>query len=370
MTYQKLLEEINFPNGGKSPSAIVMAPMEAKGANLDGSVSQADLDYFSIRTKVAGLIITGAMNVNMIGRGFKGQIGIFDDKFIPGLKELAQTIKKDGSKAIAQLYHAGREADITQNGGVAAAPTEMEFPFLNHRPRELSASEIEETIKDFGRAAKRAIDAGFDGVEIHGANHYLLQQFFSSYSNHRTDKWGGSLANRMNFPLAVAKEVCRVVDEYAPEGFIVGYRISPDEIHEETIGYTVDDSMQLVDALLKQNKLDYIHISLFTHYDAKPDGHDDSYAALANKVIKGRAKLIIVSGVSTADDALDALNEADLVAIGRAALVEPAFTQKIKDGKTDTILTKVENLEELNWPDDLIEWYRAENSPLPPIEGI
>ena len=91
-------------------------------------------------------------------------------------------------------------------------------------------------IKSFGEATKRAIDSGFDGVEIHGANHYLLQQFFSKYSNRRTDQWGGSLENRMRFSLEVLKEVKSVVKSHAKDDFIVGFRFCPEEIHGENIG--------------------------------------------------------------------------------------------------------------------------------------
>ena len=98
-------------------------------------------------------------------------------------------------------------------------------------------------------------------VEIHGANHYLIQQFFSTLSNHRTDDWGGSLEKRMAFPLAVVKEVKRVVAEEGPKDFIIGYRISPEEIHGDAIGYTYNESTQLIAQVVKQ-ELDYIHVVL------------------------------------------------------------------------------------------------------------
>lgn len=138
------------------------------------------------------------------------------------------------------------------------------------------------------------------------------------------------------------------------------------------MGYTVVESIQLIDELLKQSSLDYSHISSFTGYDAKPAGYDETYIDMARKVIDNRAKLISVNGSFTADGAMEALKEANLLAIGRAALIEPEFTHKIKSGKADTIRTKVENLEKLNWPKGRYKGYHEDNSPLLalPIEGI
>ena len=125
-------------------------------------------------------------------------------------------------------------------------------------PEELSPKKIKEFIKDYGEATRRAIEAGFDGVEIHGANHYLIQQFFSAYSNRRKDQWGGSLTKRMNFALEVVDEINNVVENYAEEPFLVGYRISPEEVHGENIGYTVDEAAKLVKEIIKSG-IDYIH---------------------------------------------------------------------------------------------------------------
>jgi len=368
--YSKLTEKVDFPNGGEVSGKLAMAPMVAQGSNLDGTVGDDGLKYFDKRSDVAALIITGAMYVNQVGKGFKKHMGLDDDNKIAGLKELTKTMKKDGNKAITQIYHGGREAEISANGGEAVVPSEMEFPFLSHQPREMTADEIEETIKDFGKATKRAIEAGFDGVEIHGANHYLLQQFFSAYSNHRTDKWGGSLENRMNFPLAVAEEVFKVVDEYAPEGFIVGYRISHEEVHGENVGYTVEESLQLIDKLL-EFPLDYVHISLFTGYDSKPAGSNETYNELFYEKVDGRAKVITVSTVFNADDALKALDHSDMVAIGRGALVEPEFFKKVKEENTKAIRSKVDdNLDELAIPSSCIDWFLEEGSALPPLPGL
>lgn len=364
----KLLDSITLPNGTTLPHRTAMAPMVVMGANDDGTISDSDLAYFDKRSDVAGLIITGAAYVNKMAYGFDGQISISKDEDIPGLKKLAETAKKDGNKIVVQLHHAGREALHSKLGKVVA-PSAVEFPFLDYVPEALSNEEIEETIKDFGRATKRAIEAGFDGVEVHGANHYLLQQFFSAYSNRRTDKWGSSLANRMRFPLEVVKEVKRVVKESEKEDFIVGYRISPEEIHEDNTGYTIDESLQLIEKVVSE-RVDYVHLSLFTGYRTGPNNSTKSYGDLVKEVVNDRCPIIIVSNIFTVEDALDALNYGDIVAIGRAALIEPAFTKKIREGNEKEIITSVKNLESLAMPEKVVKWFKMEDSPLPPLPGL
>ncbi|MFH5824567.1 hypothetical protein [Georgenia sp. AZ-5] len=235
----------------------------------------------------------------------------------------------------------------------------------------MSGAEISELIADFGRATRRALAAGFDGVEIHGANHYLLQQFLSVYSNHRTDAWGGDLDGRMAFILAVTEEVLRVRAEAGADQFVVGIRLCADEIHGETVGYTAEESSVLVDRLTGTG-VDYVHFSLFTGYNARPAGSGKSYGQIAREAVAGRCPVVIVSDVFTAEDAESALAHGDLVAVGRAALVEPQFARKATEGRTDEIETSVEGrLVDLDLPAGLVEWYRGSGrSVLPPVPGL
>src|SRR5690625_5020473 len=368
-TYDALLQPITLPNGAVLPSRTAMAPMVVMGANDDGTVSELDVAYFDKRSGVAGLIITGAVYVNEDGYGFDGQISASKDEDIEGLKKLVQAAKKDGNKVVAQLHHAGREA-LYEKLGKVVAPSAIEFPFLDYVPEEMTNEEIENTIKDFGNAAKRVIAAGFDGVEVHGANHYLLQQFFSAYSNRRTDQWGGSLEKRMAFPLTVLKEVQRAVHNSGKKDFIVGYRITPEEIHGDNIGYRIDESLQLIEKIV-QEKIDYVHVSLFTGYSGAPHGSKQSYGEIVKQQVDGRCPVIMVSNITTADHAIDALKHGDIAALGRAALVEPQFTKKIREDRANEIRTAIDhNLSELKIPEKAIEWFKMEGSPLPPLPGL
>lgn len=369
--YDVLKKPVSFPNGGTIPNSIAMAPMVVCASNSDGSISQLDIDYFERRSRVAGLIITGAASINKAGWAEESQIGAFDDNFIDGLSKVAAAAQKDGNKAILQLQHAGRGAQhALELSGETVAPSAIDFPFLSHVPKELTEEEILQTIKDFGSAARRAIKAGFSGVEIHGANHYLLQQFFSVYSNRRTDKWGGSLENRSRFPLAVVEEIKRVVKEENAHGFIVGYRITPEEIHGDNVGYRIDDALHLIDRIADAG-VDYIHISLFTRYDAKPQNSEKSYGVLVKEKVNGRLPVVNVASVFTVDDAVEALQHADIVAIAREALIEPEFAGKIEDNRIDEIRHALNNnIDELVIPKKTIALFLMEGTPLQPLPGI
>jgi NADH:flavin oxidoreductases, Old Yellow Enzyme family len=372
MTEKTLLNTVTFGSGITIPNRIAMAPMLVFGANPEtGQVTKEDLAYFETRNEVAGLVIVGASFVTDAGHGERGQIGISDDADIIGLTKVAKTIKARGNRAIIQLHHAGREANAgAAKLGYAQVPSDQDFPWLNHFVKAMSEEEIDATIEAFGEATHRAIVAGFDGVEVHGANHYLLQQFFSEYSNHRNDKWGGNLEKRMAFPLAVLAEVKRVAAT-AGRPFAVGYRISPEEVHGDTVGYTIEESKVLMDRVIGAG-VDYLHISLFSGFSIVPKGHEDSFGQIAMKVSGGRCPIVIVSDVFTEHDAIDALRHGDIVAIGRAALIEPKFAAKIIAGHPDEIETSIAGrLDRLAWPKGLIAAYTGPfGKVLPPMPGI
>ncbi len=171
-------------------------------------------------------------------------------------------MKSRGAKAILQIGHAGREAAIPAQQGIPVlVPTKMDFPWINYPIEEMTNDDVNQLITDWGKATQRAIDAGFDGVEIHNCNHDLVQQFFSAFSNHRTDQWGGSFEKRCALPLAILKETHRVIAASDKPDFIVGWRISPDEIHGENVGFTVDDMLKQTKLVLNEG-IDYLNISL------------------------------------------------------------------------------------------------------------
>lgn len=200
----------------------------------------------------------------------------------------------------------------------------------------------------------------------------MLQQFFSKLSNLRTDKWGGTLDKRMAFPLAVVKEVKAIVDEYAPKDFIIGYRISPEELHGKNVGYDYKEALTLISEVIKY-KLDYIHLSLWDGYNSKPENSEKSYAQLFKEILDTETKLLIVGGIFEEDKAADAIeNYADLIAVARGTLLDPNFAKKITSGKGDTIIHKIspETVEYSQLTPGLLEAFSREDSlGLPPLPG-
>ena len=333
----QLTDHVTLRHGATLNTRIVMSPMQTHSGLKGGFVSDDTIHYYSARSQAAGMLITEFHYVSENGGpayvpGYPEQLGAYSDAHLEGLRKTAQSLKKDGNKAILQIHHAGRAAVGRHvNGLDVVAPSAIDFSFLDYPVRELTLAEIDEIILDFGRATKRAIDAGFDGVEIHGANHYLLQQFFSKLSN---DK-------RMAFPLAVVKEVKAIVDEYAPKDFIIGYRISPEELHGKNVGYDYKEALTLISEVIKY-KLDYIHLSLWDGYNSKPENSEKSYAQLFKEILDTETKLLIVGGIFEEDKAADAIeNYADLIAVARGTLLDPNFAKKSTSGKGDTLIHKI-----------------------------
>ena len=234
----------------------------------------------------------------------------------------------------------------------------------------MTADEVESLIARFREAAALARKAGFDGVEIHGANHYAVHQFFSPRANHRDDHWGGSLSKRMNFPLAVAEAVR---DALGPK-LVTGFRITPFEA--EAGGYMLDDAKLLCCELAGLN-LDYISVSLDDYRMSRPTGEARVYdrpvektAAPADspitefaRVIAGRSAVMASGGIKTCVDAEGAIKlGADLVAVGRAVVVDPEWLSKVQSKREKAILAGL--------PNDRLEIARALSIPERMVEYL
>ncbi|SIS49039.1 NADH-dependent flavin oxidoreductase [Salimicrobium flavidum] len=337
-----MFDSYTLPSGVTMKNRLLLAPMTNFLSEDDGQVSEKELQYYRRRSRGLGAVITACANVNAQGKGFDGEIGVDRDELIPGLKQLADVIHDEGAKAILQIYHGGRMCpphllpDETPVSA-SAVPPEREGAAT---PREMTSEEITRTIEDFKQATRRAIEAGFDGVEIHGANTYLLQQFFSPHSNRRTDRWGGDVWQRMTFPLELTDAVKQSVDEYAKTPFIVGYRLSPEEPH--TPGITLDDTLKLVGELAEKD-LDYLHVSLRAFYQTSI--RDDDEIPVIQQIqnnIGGRLPVIGVGEIMTKKDAVHALETAPLLALGREFLIDPDWAVKIQDGKEELIATEMD----------------------------
>ena len=337
MSYQ-FLNPVTFPNGVTLKNRVVVAPMTESQSFSDGSVTRDELRYFDIHSKGMGMYITPVANVNDEGKGFEGELSVASDAMINSLKRVAQTIHANGTKAVLQIFSAGRMTNSQILRGkhpVSASAVKALRPDAE-MPRALTSDEVEQTILDFKNATIRAIKAGFDGVELHGANTYLLQQFFSPHSNRRTDKWGGTLEKRMAFPLAVIAAAQDAIRETATEPFILGYRISPEEV--EKPGITLAQTLTFIKKLDSLG-LDYLHVSMGNVWRTSlNDSSDQTPIILKVKQALAQTPLIGVGSVTTPADAEKVMTAGiDLVALGRENLREPAWVEKVTTGIEETI---------------------------------
>lgn len=348
------LETFTFKNGVTLKNKVVMAPMTTMSSFYNGMVSKDELDYYAKRAGGPGMVITAVANVTPNGKGFEGELSATSDEMIPSLRSLAKTIQSKGAKAVLQIFHAGRKTFARIIGGeqpVSAGTVKALYPEDSETPRALTSDEIEAIIKDFGQATKRAIIAGFDGVELHGANTYLLQQFFSENSNQRTDKWGGNRDERMTFAKAVIKEVQSVIDKYATKPFILGYRLSPEEI--EKPGIRLEDSLYFVENI--KHDVDYIHLSMGSYLRTSLNNPEDKKPILNYfiETIGPEVPLIGLGSVETPKDAQEVINKgASLVAMGRELLREPNWVEKVQRNDENSIRTTISasDMDELSIP--------------------
>ncbi|TCO67480.1 FAD-dependent oxidoreductase [Caldanaerobacter subterraneus] len=338
--FEKLLEPIQI-GSMKLRNRIIMPPMVTNYAAEDGAVTERFKAYHQTRAKGGvGLIIVEATYIHPGGKGFQNQLGIYKDELISGLKELTEAVHKYGAKIAVQLYHAGRQTTLKVTGMQVVAPSPIPCPVKQEKPKELSVDEIKELIEAFGQAARRAKEAGFDAVEIHGAHGYLINQFLSPYSNKRTDEYGGSFENRMRFPLEVVR---RVREEVGPD-FPIIYRMSAEEYVPG--GLTIEDTKIFAQKLVEEG-IDALHISggvyessaMIIQPAAIPQGCFVENAAAIKKAINSKVPVIVVGRIKDPIMAEQIIREgkADLVSMGRALLADPELPRKVSEGKIEEI---------------------------------
>lgn len=317
---------------------IVMPPMCTNFATIGGAVTERMIDYYTVRASGGvGLINVEFAYVRPDGKVFEHMLGIYDDKLIPGLKRLSDSVHKEGAKIFIQLAHGGRRvhSDITGTAPVAPSP----IPRLNGEvPHELSKEEIGELIQAFILAARRAQRAGFDGVMLHMAHGYLLQQFLSPFSNKRKDEYGGDLEGRARFPLEVLRGIRKEVGEDYP----ISCRLCGDEFIKG--GFDLNQSV-LMAKMLEANGANFLEISAGTHETAymitAPPYYPMGFLAPLSAKIKKEVSIPvgIVGRIHTPEVAEQILQEgkADLIAVGRGLIADPEWPKKAQEGKPETI---------------------------------
>lgn len=299
---------------------IVMAPMISNLANPDGCTNDNHIAYLEERAKGgAGMIITEYTYINALNsRGSRNQSGVYNTDFVPKFRRLTERVHSHGAKIFMQLVHAGGKAFLDTNQEGPVAPTSTDY--VGYTPREMEAGDIENAISDFTKAARFAKNAHFDGVELHGAHGYLIQEFLSPALNRRSDRYGGSFENRLRFAQEITDSIKGSLD------IPVGIRLSLYEDDQD--GYGPDYGLSIAESL---RGIDYAHFSAGRF---APPGSSSSFyghkAHIAEKLPrKASIPTIVVGSVTSREDAEKVLEKSDFVAVGRALLADPYFPRKI-----------------------------------------
>src|SRR5262245_7726261 len=360
-----------FNSGRETANRFAMAPLTTDSSHEDGTATENELEFVRRRaTGGFGAVISSAAYVEQDGRSWQG-IGASHHGHLPSLRRLAEAMRAAGGLAILQIYDGGRIAkpELIGEQCLRAPSAVASLRPGAKTPRAMTSNEVENLIASFREAASLARKAGFDGIEIHGANHYAVHQFFSPRANHRVDNWGGTLSKRMNFPLAVAQAVR---DALGPT-LIAGFRVTPFE--SEPGGYTLEDSQLLCNELARLG-LDYVSVSLDDYRKRRPVGETRAYNGPVEKsytpaespitafarVIAGRCAVMASGGIKTCMDAEGAIKlGADLVEVGRAAVVDPEWLSKVRNKIESSILAglpkdELEIAKALSIPPRMVEY--------------
>ncbi len=377
----KLFQKYTLNNKVEVPSLLAVAPLTLFGSNPDGSVGEEEREYLKRRAIDVGLYILGATAVSQEGIAFDLQPRALSDKDIQPNAERAKIIKDQGALAINQIYHGGCHANKTYSGvpvmavSVESANKELKdkgMPVEENGFVELTEQDIKRIINDFARATEISLKAGYDGIEIHGANNFILQQFYSGFYNKRKDEWGGSLEKRMRFPLEVVDACCKIRDKYNKPEFIIGYRLSPEEPFEE--GITMTETLALVRELVKK-PLQFIHVSETDYFKEarRGEGKGTPRLKLIHEITKGKMALIGVGGLNTDKDFNKALNSgySDLIGTGRASMLNKDLAILLKEGKADKLEVALDpnHPEKYSYPKILWEMnIKGTEDWLPPVQ--
>ncbi|WP_423840933.1 alkene reductase [Vibrio mytili] len=333
----QLFEPVSL-KGLSLQNRVVMAPMTRARTSQPGNIPNEMMATYYKQRASAGLIITEATQISDDSQGYSFTPGVYTDQQVEGWKTVTQAVKSHGAAMFCQLWHVGRVSHPTfQKGGLPIAPSplapvETQVWIADEQgngnmvdcvePREMTQQDIDRVVSDFANAAKRAIDAGFDGVEIHGGNGYLIDQFLRTNSNHRTDSYGGSRENRIRFLIQVVDAVIATVGAHR-----VGVRLAP------FITFKDMDCPDIVPTILEASRqlqtrdIAYLHLSEADWADAPTIPE-----AFRVELRKRFSNTIIVAGRYDQERAQEVIAKgyADLVAFGRPFVANPDLVSRLR----------------------------------------
>jgi NADH:flavin oxidoreductases, Old Yellow Enzyme family len=314
---------------------MVMAAMTRSRADINGVVGDLTTLYYTQRAS-AGLIITEGINISEQGIGSPLTPGLYTHEQIEAWKKVTKSVHHKGGVIFAQLWHTGRVGhSAVKNGALPVAPSAIAINGMQHftlegmkdyeTPQELTIAEIKQIIKDYGQAARNAIEAGFDGVQLHGANGYLPHQFLAENANQRTDEYGGSIENMSRFVLEVMQELIHAVG-----GDKVGIKISPLNPYA---GIVHTDPVATYTYLIRElNKLDFAFVELMRRnrmFALLPHYPKDDEIELFGKLVK---QTLVAGTAYNKETAETELNKgiAKLIAFGATFLANPDLPKRFE----------------------------------------
>ncbi|MCR4587003.1 MAG: tRNA-dihydrouridine synthase, partial [Lachnospiraceae bacterium] len=340
MAYEKIFQRgrigsLNLKN------RVVMPAMGVSLAQQNGEANEHIIRYYEERAKGGvGLIITEICRVEPVyGTAIPNQLGAYEMGQIPHLERLAERVHKYGTKIFLQLQHPGRENKSSMIGGrQIVAPSPVMCKVTQEMPRELTTEEVQDLVKAFIRGAVFAKIAGFDGVELHAAHGYLLNEFLSPYTNKRTDRYGGSFANRIR----IMEEMITGIRFMCGPQFAISVRISADEFVEG--GLKLEDGVKIA-RTLESFGIDVINVSSGIYESSttivEPASFAQGWRRHLGTAVKKAVKIPVIAANNIKDpEVAEELLETDVcdfVALGRAHLADPNWVKKTKEGRADEI---------------------------------
>ena len=318
-------DAVTFVHGPAMKNRFMLSPLTNQQSNPDGTLSDDEQRWLTMRAAGGfGMTMTCASHVDPLGQGFPGQLGSFSDEHLPGLTRLAAGIRAQGSVAIVQLHHAGRRAPAELTGASPVAPADD----AKSGARALTAAEVQGVIESFVAAAARCDEAGFDGVELHGAHDYLLCEFLNAEFNDRTDEFGGSREARFR----IFEEIISGIRRRCRPDFHLGVRLSP-----ERFGMATADVIDAFERLVTTEQVDLIDLSLWYVFK---EAAEEQFAGrplleLFTDLDRGPVRLAVAGHLYSGSDVQRALDRgADIVVIGRAAITNHDFPRLLQADPT------------------------------------
>lgn len=317
-----LFDPVSFAHGPDMKNRFMLAPLTNQQSHVDGTLSDEEFTWLTMRAQGGfGLTMTCASHVQAVGQGFAGQLGCFSDNHLEGLTRLATAINKEDSVSYVQLHHAGRRSPSDLIGSTPLSSGADE----KMGARAMTTEEVEEMVEAFVAAAVRSEQAGYHGVELHGAHDYVLCQYLNSELNVRTDKYGGSLENRSR----VLFEIVDGIRARCGSDFALAVRLSP-----ERFGMHTREIVEIYGRLIEGNKVDMIDMSL---WDVFKTAVDEDFVGqrlidIFANLERGNTRLAVAGKLYSTADAQRSIDAgADIVAIGRAAVTNHDFPLQSKD---------------------------------------